>query len=432
MTDTYSERRLPVLPVRLRTLLLIRWIAAAGQLATVLVVHFGLNYELPLTYCLSAITVLVISNLVLTAMRSGGARLGDGQALTLLIFDAVQLSSLLYLTGGLDNPFAILILAPVLVSATILSRRATITLTALAVLSITVLAYFHFPLPWSPDRLVLPLPYVLGIWTALAVATVFISAYVWAVADEARHMSEALSETQAALARAQGLAALDGLAAAAAHELGSPLATIAVVSNELSREIPADSPLAEDVQLLLSQSERCRDILADIAAEPEERGGMPFEALPLSVFLQGVIDDTASGVADVRVEIDPDAGEDEPNVGQRPEILRGLGNLIQNADQFARSRVVVSVGWDAQNVRILIRDDGPGFSAGVLAVIGEPYISTRAERGDHMGLGIFIAQSLLERSGATLSFRNRGGGVVAISWPRSMLDQTADERETRH
>ena len=195
MTDTYSERRLPVLPVRLRTLLLIRWIAAAGQLATALVVHFGLNYELPLTYCLSAITVLVISNLVLTAMRSGGARLGDGQALTLLIFDALQLSSLLYLTGGLDNPFAILILAPVLVSATILSRRATITLTALAVLSITVLAYFHFPLPWSPDRLVLPLPYVLGIWTALAVATVFISAYVWAVADEARHMSEALSET---------------------------------------------------------------------------------------------------------------------------------------------------------------------------------------------------------------------------------------------
>ena len=159
------------------------------------------------------------------------------------------------------------------------------------------------------------------IWTALAVATVFISAYVWSVADEARHMSEALSETQAALARAQGLAALDGLAAAAAHELGTPLATIAIVSNELSREIPAESPLAEDVKLLLSQSERCRDILADIAAEPEELGNMPFEDLPLSVFLQGVVDNTASGRVDVQVEIDKAVDHKEPHFGRRPEVI---------------------------------------------------------------------------------------------------------------
>ena len=427
MIDNYSDRRLPVLPVRLRTLLLIRWIAAAGQLVTVLVVHYGLGYELPLTNCLTVITVLVISNLAITAMRSGVALLGDGQALALLVFDSLQLSSLLYLTGGLANPFSILILAPVLVSATILSRRATISLTALAVLSITILAYFHYPLPWAPDRLSLPLPYVLGIWTALAVATVFISAYVWSVADEARHMSEALSETQAALARAQGLAALDGLAAAAAHELGTPLATIAIVSNELSREIPAESPLAEDVKLLLSQSERCRDILADIAAEPEELGNMPFEDLPLSVFLQGVVDNTASGRVDVQVEIDKAVDQDEPHFGRRPEIMRGLGNLIQNAEQFARQRVVISATWDSKNVQLQIRDDGPGFPAGVLAVIGEPYISTRAERGDHMGLGIFIAQSLLERSGAALSFRNRGGGEVAILWPRGALELASDK-----
>ena len=149
MTEKHLERQLPVLPVRLRTLLLIRWIAATGQLVTVLVVHFGLGYELPLTNCLTAITVLIISNVVMTAMRLGGALLGDGQALALLVFDALQLSSLLYLTGGLANPFSILILAPVLVSATILSRRATISLTALAVLSITILAYFHYPLPWA-------------------------------------------------------------------------------------------------------------------------------------------------------------------------------------------------------------------------------------------------------------------------------------------
>ena len=184
---------------------------------------------------------------------------------------------------------------------------------------------------------------------------------------------------------------------------------------------------SEDVKLLLSQSERCRDILADIAAEPEELGNMPFEDLPLSVFLQDVVDNTASGRVNVRVETDKAADQDEPHFGRRPEIMRGLGNLIQNAEQFARHRVVISATWEANNVQLQIRDDGPGFSAGVLAAIGEPYISTRTEHGDHMGLGIFIAQSLLERSGAALSFRNRGGGEVAISWPRSMLELASDK-----
>ena len=163
---------------------------------------------------------------------------------------------------------------------------------------ITGLAYFHLPLPWAPNQFELPLPYVLGIWTALAVATVFISTYVWSVAEESRRMSEALAETQAALARAQRLAALDGLAAAAAHELGSPLATISVVAHELTREVAPDDPIAEDVQLLASQSERCRDILADIAAQPEDRGGAPFEALPLSIFLQEIIDEAGRAKPD--------------------------------------------------------------------------------------------------------------------------------------
>jgi two-component system sensor histidine kinase RegB len=422
MSDLHSGQQLPAAPVRLRTLLLIRWIAAAGQLATVLIVHFGLSYPLPLTLCVITISVLAASNLAFATMRSSRARLADGEALALLGFDAVQLSCLLYLTGGLANPFSILILAPVLVSATILSRRATITLTGLALLSITVLAYAHLPLPWSPDIFSLPLPYVLGIWTALAVAAVFISTYVWSVAEEARRMSQALSETQGALARAQRLAALDGLAAAAAHELGTPLATISVVANELSREVAPESPIAEDVQLLLSQSERCRDILADIAAQPEDRGGMPFERLPLSVFLQDAVDDAAGGKVAIEIELADDSAGAEPLIDRRPEILRGLGNIIQNAEQFARRRVSLTASWSEDIVRIVIRDDGPGFPPSVLAVIGEPFISTRSGGGDHMGLGIFIAQSLLERSGAQMTFRNRGGGEVAISWSRAMLE----------
>lgn len=414
------------MPVRLRTLLLIRWIATAGQLVTVFVVHFGLGYSVPLMLCLVTIAILAASNLIFTIVRSSRARLADGEALILLGFDAIQLTCLLYLTGGLANPFGILILAPVLVSATILSRRATITLTALAVLAITVLAYFHLPLPWSIEGLILPLPYILGIWTALAVATVFISTYVWSVAEEARRMSGALSETQAALARAQRLAALDGLAAAAAHELGTPLATIAVVAHELSREVPTESPIAEDVELLLSQSERCRDILADIAAQPEDRGGMPFERLPLLVFLKDAVDDSATGKSTVEVQTEDGLVGEEPMLAHRPEILRGLGNLIQNAEQFSRRRVDVIAFWDEVSVRITIRDDGPGFAPAVLAMIGEPYISTRTGAGDHMGLGIFIAQTLLERSGAVLSFTNRDGGEVAISWPRTMLEPVSE------
>ncbi len=415
-------QNLPAVAVRLRTVLLIRWIAAAGQLATVLIVHFGLDYALPLLLCFIAVAVLAASNLAITVMRSTRGRLADREALALLGFDAVQLTCLLYLTGGLANPFGILILAPVVVSATILSRRATITLTGVAVLAITILAYFHLPLPWSPGRLSLPLPYILGIWTALAVATVFISTYVWSVAEEARRMSEALSETQAALARAQRLAALDGLAAAAAHELGSPLATIAVVAHELSREVPADSPIAEDVSLLVSQSERCRDILADIATQPEDRGGAPFERLPFTVFLQEAVDDATGGSIETLIEIADELGGEEPQIDPRPEILRGLGNLIQNAEQFARSRVTLTTYWDRRIVNVTIRDDGPGFPQSVLAAIGEPYISTRTGRGDHMGLGIFIAQTLLERSGASLGFSNKGGGEVAISWPRTMME----------
>lgn len=420
MSETDARQPAAIAPVRLRTLLLIRWIAAAGQLVTVLAVQVGLGYPLPLGPCLVAITVLAVSNLLLAFREPSRARLAGHEATLLLAFDLAQLAGLLYLTGGLANPFAILILAPVLVSATILSRAATIILTGLAITAITVLAFDSHPLPWAPDVLALPLTYVLGIWTALAVASVFISTYVWSVAEEARRMSGALAELQAALARSQRLSALDGLAAAAAHELGSPLATISVVAKELSREVPKDSPIAEDVALLQSQAERCRDILADIAAQPEDRGGEPFERLPLPAFVAAAVEDVATLSASV--EVVAEGSGPEPLIRRRPELQRGLANLIQNAEQFARARVEIHLYWDDAVVRITIHDDGPGFAPAVLSAIGEPYISTRSATGEHMGLGIFIAQTVLERSGASLRFANRGGGEVVISWPRVMLD----------
>ena len=408
--------------LRLRTLILIRWIAAGGQTTTVLTVHFGLGFVLPLDLCLAVIATTVVSNLVLMRRRARRARLDDREAAALLGFDLLQLGVLLFLTGGLLNPFAILIIAPVMVSATILSRGATIALTCLALACITLLALYHEPLPWEIGIFELPPDYVLAIWTALAVALVFLSTYVWSVADEARRMSDALAETQASLARAQRLSALGGLAAAAAHELGSPLATIAVVAKELSSEVPPDSPIAEDVALLLSQSARCREILALLAERPETSGGEPYERLPLSVLVESAAANYRSEDIEIEVVRDPLASGAEPIVSRSPEILHGLGNLIQNAAQFAQTYVEIRLAWDDGRVRVVVHDDGPGFPPALFAAIGEPYISTRAARGEHMGLGIFIAQVLLERAGAELSFRNREGAEVAIVWPRSILE----------
>ncbi len=421
-----SARRLSAIArmgrLRVGTLILIRWIAAGGQAATLLTVKFGLGFDLPLLACMAAIAASAASNGWLVRRRAPKARLGDREAALVLGFDLVQLSVLLYLTGGLLNPFTILILAPVTVSATILSRGATVALVGLAIACITLLATCRLPLPWSPGEFTLPAQYLLGIWTALSVATVFIAAYVWSVAEEARRMSEALAEARQALSREQRFTALGGLAAAAAHELGSPLATIAVVARELTRSVEPGSPMAEDVDLLLSQSDRCRHILAELSRRPEAMGGIPFEHMALSTLIEQAGEPHETGAIALDIEVEPRDEAPEPEVVRSPEILLAVGTLIQNAMQFAGARVEVTVGWSADEVEVAIHDDGPGFSADVLTSLGEPYVSSRAGDGKHMGLGIFIAQTLLERTGAVLEFRNRGGAEVVIRWPRAMLE----------
>ncbi|MGY8937975.1 MAG: ActS/PrrB/RegB family redox-sensitive histidine kinase [Alphaproteobacteria bacterium] len=423
-SDRFTRGRL-----RLRTLVLIRWIAVVGQTVTVLLVHFGLGFSLPLTACLAVIAASVLSNILLYVRMPMHARLGDRDSTLLLGFDILQLSVLLYLTGGLENPFAILIVAPVTVSATILSRGPTIVLMMLAVTSITGLALYHAPLPWGPDEFQLPGAYALGVWTALAVASVFIATYVWSVADEARRMSDALAETRLRLGREQSLTALGGLAAAAAHELGSPLATIAVVAKELSRDIPPDSEIAEDVALLMSQSDRCRDILAGLD-QRHIAGHQAFARAPLSILLERAgkpyHSDGVVQVVVIETEDEDDYVHTEPTADDTPELAYGLGNLIQNAVQFARSRVELRLHWNDETVRVTVSDDGPGFSSAVFASLGEPYMSTRG--GEHMGLGFFIAQTLLERGGATLEFRNRNGAEVVIRWSRERFDAAMEHR----
>lgn len=408
--------------LRVGTLTMIRWIAAAGQAITVVVVQYGFDFEVPLSPCFAAIGALAASNIWLAWRRSPKARLGDQEAALVLGFDVVQLGTLLFLTGGLLNPFIILILAPVTVSATVLSRTATAVLVALAIVFISLLATLHMPLPWRPGEFALPLPYLLGVWTSLSVAAMFVSAYVWSVAEEARNMSEALAETRQALAREQRFTALGGLAAAAAHELGSPLATIAVVAKELQRSLAGDGAYADDVDLLISQSDRCREILADLSRRPEARGAAAFERVPFSTVVHEAAEPHRVDGVLLDIAVEAESGATEPAVVRSPEVLLAVGTLIQNALQFARSRVEVTVYWSDSEAEIAIEDDGRGFPPHVLAVIGEPYVSSRAGEEGHMGLGIFIAQTLLERTGAELRFANRGGAEVVIRWPRAMLE----------
>lgn len=425
--------------VRLRTLVLIRWVAVAGQAAALAIVYVGLGYDLPILPAVLLVAASATVNLHARFTRAENVWLGDRAAALYVAYDLVQLTALLGLTGGLANPFVLLILAPVTVSASVLSRTSTIALSGLAIVAATVLGLLHVPLPW-PGGFDLPVAYTLGIWIALVLSVLFIAGYVYAIAAEEQRMSDALSATQMALAREQRLSALGGLAAATAHELGSPLGTIAVVARELLAELPPDSPYREDAELLLSESARCKEILAQLARKPEDSGGAPYNRLPLSALAEAAAAPHAKEVATVQIEI-LKASQDnsaEPRAFRRPEILHGVGTLVQNAVGFAEMRVTLRVTWSAREAAVRIQDDGPGFPPAILPFLGEPYLSSRAgqqpggrEDGAHMGLGVFIARTLLARTGAQVAFSNRaeGGAEVAVIWPRGRLEDTDNERQ---
>ena len=420
--------------LRLDTLVGLRWLALVGQTAAVLVVNLGLGFPLPLAACLGLIAVSALVNVSLRVRYTASHRLDATPALFILGYDVLQLSALLYLTGGLDNPFTILLLVPLIVSATTLPPRPTIILGVLVVAAASVLALVHLPLPWRPGE-VIPFPFVYsaGVWLALASASVFTGVYTFRVADEARQLAKALTATELVLAREQHLSALDGLAAAAAHELGTPLATIALVAKELERELAPDTPHGEDIILLKTQVTRCRDILAKLASLPDE-GDQHFVARqPLSHLIEEVVEPYR--VFATEIDILPPRGFGAEPVGTRnPAIVHGLANLVENAMDFAKSKVEIAREWDAERVRVTIRDDGPGFAPGIIARIGEPYLTTRSRAGagrsdsdsGGLGLGVFIAKTLLERTGARLELMNSeppaSGAIVAITWPRHRMD----------
>ncbi len=428
--------------VRLETLLTLRWIAIAGQLATVLVVHFGLGFSFPLWGALTAIAISAAVNLYLMRRHPPGRQLSDRDVATELAFDLVQLSFLLYLTGGLANPFALLILAPVTISATVLSRRSTLLLLLMGLLLISALALWHRPLPWTGTPLVIPRLYLFGVWAGLALAMTFLALYVARVSAEARQRARALAATQAALARAQKLSDLGTLAAAAAHELGTPLGTITLVARELLCDLAPSDPHHEDVELIAAQAARCREILQQLSATPADAADHPFNRQPLAALAREAarpFERLTDVVIEIRDQPTDSAAGTQPVVRRRPEILHALTSFIENAVGFARSRVVVEIVWNSDAVSMRIVDDGPGFDAAILRSLGDPYLrrggrafaAPGRDGAAGLGLGVFIAKTLLERTGARVGFANRssGGAVVDIHWPRRALEEEDENRD---
>jgi len=438
--------------VRLRTLVTVRWIAVAGQIIAVPAASKGLGFHLPLAACGLLISLSATVNTVVQVVYPSEKRLSEQSTLLSLFFDLVQLVALLMITGGLNNPFAVLVLVPVTISATALRLQSTLWLGIAAMGSLPLMSVLHLPLIRGDGvALVVPELYRSGISAALAIAVVFLSIYARRVTVEGYAMGEALSATQFALEREQQLATLGGIAAAAAHELGTPLATIKLVAGELARELKDRPEVAEDLALIRNEANRCREILTDLSQGGRHDGQIRYA--PVSAVVEEAARPHSNRGKEVLIRFDgvlaDEPHDTEPMIPRRAELIHGLRNLIQNAVDFAERTVWIDIDAGDEDLRIVVGDDGPGFRPDILPRLGEPYVSSR-RRGDAlgpqsqyegMGLGLFIARTLLERTGATVAFANGSdarhrrradratpaslthppGALVEMIWPVSIL-----------
>lgn len=436
--------------IRLRTMILLRWFAIVGQLVAITLAQRLYNLQLELGLCYLAVGVSIMGNLIAISIFPENKRLSETENFLMVMFDLLQLCFLLYLTGGLHNPFSLLVLGPVTVSAAVLSLRSTFLLGLTAFALVSGMVYYHLPLR-TEQGFILRIPdiFVYGQWVAISIALVFISVYSRRITREMNSMSDALAATQMALARAQKLNDLGGVVAAAAHELGTPLATIKLTSAELAEELEDYPDLKEDALLIRSQADRCRDILRSMGRAGKD--DLHMRQAPLVEVIREAAEPHLDRGKEVIIEDGPGPGGDysQPQILRHPEVIHGLRNLVQNAVDFARTRVWIEAIWTDDVISIRILDDGRGFPQHLIGRIGDPFVRRRRSESDKlarpayegMGLGLFIAKTLLERTGAELSFANgtdpytplsdqteRRGAIVEVVWPHSRI--VADPAKT--
>ncbi|MEM6311709.1 MAG: ActS/PrrB/RegB family redox-sensitive histidine kinase [Pseudomonadota bacterium] len=431
--------------VRLRTLIVLRWVAIVGQIAALTVAQQIYGLQLPVGLCYLAVGVSVIGNLIAIFVFPENTRLNEVQNFMMVLFDLLQLGFLLFLTGGLHNPFSLLLLGPVTISASVLTLRSFVIMGSVAALIASLLARFYIPLLDEENQLLeIPDIFLFGHWLAIVIAIVFFGGYSRRVSQEMHSMSDALTATQMALAREQKLTDLGGVVAAAAHELGTPLATIKLTSAELIEELENKPDLKEDAELIREQADRCRDILRDMGRAGKD--DVHLRQAPLSATIEEAAQPHEGRGILIGYSYDPFPGgaTSQPSILRMPEIIHGLRNLVQNAVDFAHDHVWIEAEWDDNKISIRIADDGPGFPTQMIGRIGDPFMrrarkssaASSAQRAEYegMGLGLFIAKTLLERTGGELTFANGRdtmqtpqddtgyGAIVEVTWARNLID----------
>ena len=403
-----------------KTLVILRWIAIFGQLFSVNLVFFYLDLNFPVLLCHIVIFLGLLTNIYLQ-FGLKATLLKDLYSSSFLMYDIMQLSVLLFLTGGIFNPFAILLIVPTIVSSTFLSMGSTIILGTSTIVILFVLTFFNMPLPGMEEYILsFPNYYVTGILISLIIGLIFLSYFGIRFAGETKKRSDALNKLQQILAKEYELESLGGQAAAAAHSLGTPLATISVVSKELRKEVGDNSKLTKDIDLLISQTKRCSEILKNISQKKiindEFLSSMSFEDL-LEEILKSFKENSEKNI-----NLNTDRDTNKIDIKKNPELVYGLRNFIGNAVKFSYDNVLVSVISDNINLYILIEDDGPGFPDDIIRALGEPYIKSKSKLSKNdtgLGLGTFLGKTLLERQSAVISFENRSalnGAIVKIKW----------------
>ena len=425
--------------IRLRTLIVLRWVAISGQIVAINVALLIFDLQLDLGWCYLAISTSIIANFFAIFIYPENKRLTETEATGMILFDILQLGFLLFLTGGLNNPFALLLLAPATVAATALQFRPTLLLVSVSIILITALAVFYLPLRTDLGFILrLPQLFVFGFWLAMVIGLVFLSVYARRVSSEMHAMSDALLATQMALSREQKLTDLGGVVAAAAHELGTPLATITLVSSELADELEEGTEMYEDAKLIREQADRCRDILRSMGRAGKD--DLHLRSAPVSAVVEEAAEPHLDRGKEILFSNKPNDGSTfgQPSILRKPEIIHGVRNLIQNAVDFADARVWVESLWSEDTLVLRIIDDGNGYPPSLIGRIGDPFVTSSGSKKstiqrpgyEGMGLGLFIAKTLLKRSGAELSFANAGnfglregqkGALVEVTWPLARI-----------
>ena len=414
--------------LRLRTLTLIRWIAVFGQLGAIVVSFYYLDFIFNIYQAFFLILCSAVLNIIIMIRYPLTKILNFTETFYFLFYDLIQLVLLLSLTGGLTNPFCVLILAPIVIAATYLDLKRTILIVSISAISLTILTFFYFPL--ESDQLGINKNDfsrfgIFSIWAALLIALVFISAYCFKVADESRKNTRALRETQLALSNEEKVSALMSLTAAAVHELGTPLSTISVIAKELMNNTNKEDLNHNDLVLINSQIKRCSNILERLRTDSfSEKSNEFINKLDFKRMINEIIDSYQNEKIEFIVQTEEYFDTNNITILRSPEIIHSISNIVDNAIKHAKKRVIVNLKDSVNDILIEIIDDGEGFSQDIYPLLGEPYVG-KSTKNKHkgLGLGLFISKNLLGKNFGDIKFLNLKdqGGCVQILLSKKSL-----------